>query len=418
MRIAIWNWGRGIHFGSKARRHEGDYERIGAIKLLASRPGVDHVLLLCKTNWSKMPGDYREGLDPHGKVETLEPGWEPDYKVAKDLSYDDQMIACQGIASRLLMANRKIDFGIAWTSQFPGTNTPLLRNTRADNYGEGIKLNSALWSNNAPQAYALWVLGVPWVYISTDPRITRLYDRKPSYYDVPPPLAVICPENRPTGWICKERFDGAAPLVDYEIPTVRSNWAWLSLALGPQSCVPPTDRSGFAVVCNPAARKAIWPDGSLAKDFRYDILERFILPLDPPAEIYGHWHERRVNGNAAFRGGRTAEEIDAVFSRAASTFVMPMSTHGWVTCKYAEMLRMGVMPWLHPDYDKQQFVFPRNHPLRVRDAADLADKLRQPSVTLAAQVASLQKALVEPLFKHRYFYDSINQAVQSLRLAI
>ena len=47
-----------------------------------------------------------------------------------------------------------------------------------------------------------------------------------------------------------------------------------------------------------------------------------------------------------------------------------------VTSKYAEMLHYGIIPFLHPSYDTQYYVFPENHFIRCSSPAELQKKIK------------------------------------------
>jgi len=46
-----------------------------------------------------------------------------------------------------------------------------------------------------------------------------------------------------------------------------------------------------------------------------------------------------------------------------------------VTSKYAEMLHYGIIPFLHPSYDTECNVFPKDHFIRCKSPEDLKKKI-------------------------------------------
>lgn len=48
-----------------------------------------------------------------------------------------------------------------------------------------------------------------------------------------------------------------------------------------------------------------------------------------------------------------------------------------MTSKYAEMLRVGVLPFLHPDYDTQYSLVPRDHFIRVKTPQEMFEKIEE-----------------------------------------
>jgi hypothetical protein len=118
--------------------------------------------------------------------------------------------------------------------------------------------------------------------------------------------------------------------------------------------------------------------GKQEVDYRLEALKKWILnrPNSEDYHIYGKWDERFTKGFSQFQGYRTPEEIDAVFKKTKYTLIIPIRPH-WVTSKYAEMLRVGVVPFFHPDYDTQYSVLPKDHYLRVKTPQELFEKIEE-----------------------------------------
>lgn len=73
-------------------------------------------------------------------------------------------------------------------------------------------------------------------------------------------------------------------------------------------------------------------------------------------DIYGRLseEERRMLGDDNCRGEVKYIEMQNIFRKAFSTFVVPIKK-GWVTSKYVEALMNGVLPIFHEDYNTNLF---------------------------------------------------------------
>ena len=111
-------------------------------------------------------------------------------------------------------------------------------------------------------------------------------------------------------------------------------------------------------------------------DYRLEALKKWILtqPNSKDCEIFGKWDERFVKQYPQFKGYKAPEEIDEIFKRTRYTLIIPIRPD-WVTSKYAEMLRVGVLPFYHPDYDTQFSTIPKDHYLRVKTPKEMFDKI-------------------------------------------
>ena len=83
------------------------------------------------------------------------------------------------------------------------------------------------------------------------------------------------------------------------------------------------------------------------KDYRYDILRNWVFKYDKNEEtkVYGKWAELFTNNFSQFKGFLPSNEIDKIFEDTRYTLVIPIRPN-WVTSKYAEMLRVGVVPFV------------------------------------------------------------------------
>jgi len=85
---------------------------------------------------------------------------------------------------------------------------------------------------------------------------------------------------------------------------------------------------------------------------RYDMLKTWVLNNIEDVEIYGKWDHKETQSDRRFVGSLNIEELQRKLSNVRATFIIPIAD-GWVTSKYIEMIHAGVVPFLHPSYDKQ-----------------------------------------------------------------
>lgn len=94
-----------------------------------------------------------------------------------------------------------------------------------------------------------------------------------------------------------------------------------------------------------------------------------------PLTIYGKWNEELLRKYPyVFKGAAWLDEIQDVITSKRITFCVPV-VKGFATAKWAESLYYGLVPFLHPMYDSQYNVFPKDHFLRVKTPQELRDKI-------------------------------------------
>ena len=108
----------------------------------------------------------------------------------------------------------------------------------------------------------------------------------------------------------------------------------------------PTNRAGFQLVLN-SSSKADNAPGAIP---RLPILQEWILKNFPDVEIYGKWDKKICGEDPRFKGSISTQELEQKMASWHSSFCIPMSPN-FVTTKYLELIRAGVIPFLHPQYD-------------------------------------------------------------------
>ena len=107
------------------------------------------------------------------------------------------------------------------------------------------------------------------------------------------------------------------------------------------------------------------------KPSRYNDLKNFILDSVDDVEVYGVWNEKALKDPRIQQVAMS--ELSWQFPRTKYTFCIPIAP-GWATGKFWEMIKHGIIPFMHPEYDDQKNIgFPEE--LRVKDSNDLLEKI-------------------------------------------
>lgn len=123
----------------------------------------------------------------------------------------------------------------------------------------------------------------------------------------------------------------------------------------------------FGVVCHQCG------NGRGARD-RAPMIQEFILDAEFDCEIYGKWNEPYSN-DRRFKGSIDKIELDRVMRQWRYSFCVPLGD-GWATTKYLELIKQGVVPFLHPNYDLQRNTDLPDY-LWVKDAKELSMKMEE-----------------------------------------
>lgn len=108
---------------------------------------------------------------------------------------------------------------------------------------------------------------------------------------------------------------------------------------------------------------------------RWDPVKEYIVDQDIKTDIYGKWDDEiKEQYPQWFKGERRIETMEEELLNTRYTFCVPIKK-GMVTSKYAEMLHYGIIPFLHPSYDTEFNVFPKDHFIRCKSPEDLKKKI-------------------------------------------
>ena len=106
---------------------------------------------------------------------------------------------------------------------------------------------------------------------------------------------------------------------------------------------------------------------------RYPMLKQYVLDHVEDVDVYGKWVHEEALKDPRFKGPKPFSELQKMLPKVKYTFCIPIQK-GWVTAKFWEMAHYGIIPFLHPDYDKQDNLKVPDI-LRVKNSKDLYEKI-------------------------------------------
>lgn len=360
MKVAFGVWGSSVRFKNWDERWSGQSEYCAFVNYLLSLDDVDEVIMI---------GRHDDYYPRHKKFKPFEGvGKYPKANVA--YVFQSQGAACISTIP-----------GYRWV---PATKTEPVRRTKvlamAANYA-------------APITDYLNVTGIPWIYMATDPRYIDMI--KPADLTNHPSIVIGSASGTIKKW---KHATSYLPFkhsrkLEYrefiDTPVEYQPLQKLNLFNPLPFTLPRTRFTRFAIVLNK------------------------ILDFDYRARQASEWIPKGCDlyGNLDITGFSSqfvpADQLDTIFSRVKYTLVMPLYDHGygkkWLTFKPYEMVRLGVVPFLHPDYDQDNRFASQLNPLhqflRVKDKKELEHKMnvldKRPDYKEEIMV-ELRKKLVPP----------------------
>jgi hypothetical protein len=262
----------------------------------------------------------------------------------------------------------------------------------------------------APLIHYLNMSNLPWFMVMTDPRYIK---KNQKWRDmVNGPRECVAQYNSSINFTHFDTYPDPSTGTEFteELTLTYSGIEKLNL-IGEQIIAPEGQRlTKFAIVAMQSSY------GKADVDYRLEALKKWILnqPNSEEFKIYGKWDERFTNGYTQFQGYKTPDEIDNVFKDTRYTLIIPIRPD-WVTSKYAEMLRVGVLPFFHPDYDTQFSTIPQDHYLRVKTPGEMFTKIDEleanPEMRIK-MVKQLQVTFLQGVRKGSFLSDVVNPFLQ------
>jgi len=414
--VAFFAVGSAIKFNKKKLlRSDGSSEYYSLIRLLLKNPSIKRILLLSKSDWSRISPAEKQKLDPNNKI--FDPFLMlPELgKRKKPENIDERREYYIEFYDIMMKHNLVADFGLGFISQGWGTNAlPGFLNTlKADKEGnfQKVKCLDMTLFYASEIIYYLNRTMLPWWLLATDPRYVKPSMRNRDIINMP--RKILGQQDFDIKWFSLKHLDMNASLENdgYVLRDVQSRYSGIEkMNLIDSGVIDATFTKPhkFTIVS-----MQLSPEGSKT-DLRFDILKEYVLDRDPEqsARIFGKWSKFFKENNPQFKGYIATEDLDKTFAETRYTLVLPTAA-GWVTSKYAEMLQLGVLPFLHPDYDSQYHIVPKDHVLRVTDANDFYSKMeffdKNPEERIAL-VKQLQDSLISDAYTGEFMLNIVNKS--------
>jgi hypothetical protein len=342
MKIAVGVWGSSIRFAARTERWSGQSEYILFIEYLLKHPDVKEVILLGKND-----GKYT--------------------------SYPDEMyekiIDCSLNPKKIYEA----DFAYVFQSQGGACISTIPGYRWVPNPWRRTKVLAMAANYAAPVTNYLNVTNIPWAYLATDVRYIDMI--KPADLTNHPTIVLSNLECTIPKWKHAVKYlpYSKSDKLEYhtytDIPVTYGRLQKLNLFGTDTAAVEMAQNRRrihrFAIVCNRIL------------EFKYRRTE------------VSRWAPRGclLFGNLPVPGLSNSfvdsDQLDTIFQRVKYTLVIPIYGHGhgkkWLTFKPYEMIRNGVIPFCHPDYDQDgRFVTeiePLCRYLRVTSPKELESKM-------------------------------------------
>jgi len=414
LKIAIFPIGSAMKFRKdNIKRSDGTSEYFKLFYGLVRNPNVSEVWLLQRSDWKKLSSEEKIAIDPRGVLRDihtelgikLPPGRRqgPDGNLIPHTKEEQETY--KNLWDRVQDLEQP-DFGIGFASQgLTMVNIPGIIPSIKDPSRMTGSLDMTL-IYGAPLIHYLNMSKLPWFMIMTDPRYIK---KNQKWRDmVNGPRECVAQYNSSINFTHFDTYPdpSTGTEITEELPLTYSGIEKLNL-IGEQIIAPEGQRlTKFAIVAMQSSY------GKADVDYRLEALKKWILnqPNSEEFNIYGKWDERFTKGYTQFQGYKTPEEIDNVFKDTRYTLIIPIRPD-WVTSKYAEMLRVGVVPFYHPEYDTQFSTLPKDHYLRVKTPKEMFEKIEEleknPTMRIKL-VKQLQMQFLQGVRKGEFLCDVMN----------
>jgi hypothetical protein len=383
LKVAIFPIGSTVRFQtSTVKRPDGTSEYYKLIWSLVRNLAISEVWLLQVSDWKKLSDEEKREFDPRG--------------VLRDIRSEYNVNTSGGKYKNLWEAIKDLgqpDFGIGSVTQgmtlvnIPGI-IPGIKNPDKMREVLAMSLNYS-----APVIHYVNMSKIPWLLIITDPRYVG---KNQSWRDiVHAPLECVTQYNMDINFKHYDTYPEPAKGKEI-VETLKLSYSGIEKmnVINEEIVHPESERDiKFAI----AAMQSSY--GNPKGDYRFEAIKKWILDLDNTENyhIYGKWDESIYDKYPQFQGFVSYQEVDEIFKRTRYTLIVPIRPD-WVTSKYTEMIRVGVVPFFHIDYDTQFSTLPKDHYLRVKTPQEMFDKIEEmekcPSIRIKL-VKELQETFLQ-----------------------
>lgn len=356
IQIGFFPLGSTISFKAHlATRHNGKSEYRKMVMVLTRNQSVGNVLLLQKSDWSLLSESEKLEIDPFNKI--VDVYKQSAINTSKIIS-ENSKTELERLYDYIKEQNIHIDAFVSFLSQGYTNNNLIEFKIRKDGngYARAQQMNIAYAGpcvnviNSIPH--------IPLFLCATDPRYVSGSKKQNDTCNAAECLLSQLEGNLKLTLL--ETYDSYSPFRTVNVPIRYSGIEGLNICF--ENIKENTGTTLFSVV-------------AMESKYRGKEIKKYILDSDiDDIHIYGKWDEEWYQYKE-FKGMRTPDEIDNILSSTKYTLIIPIEK-AWATSKYLEVIMCGTIPFIHPDYDSQFNIFPKDHFLRINSKSELFQKIK------------------------------------------
>ena len=361
MNIAIGKIGKSIKFGPEEKGKGKKAMTAGSIDariifqtLIKFNP-QHKFYLIGRSNFSRLKPEIRNKIDPHKNVIDVWAGFHDWFETQDD---KDEVTESWRFMEHVIKTNDKFDIGLF----IAGGVLDYAVQGKTLKEGKHIKTLMAAAKYAGPIHHFINETKLPYMVLSLDPRCYP----KPTKDILIPPKKILQLKNETMEVEHRVSYETDEMVID-KVPAVYSGIETLY-------AVEEDEPAGLDAFFDEPEQKrdinmVLWLNEG--KPSRYNDLKNFILDSVEDVEVYGVWNEKALKDPRIQQVAMS--ELSWQFPRTKYTFCIPIAP-GWATGKFWEMIKHGIIPFMHPEYDDQKNIgFPEE--LRVKDSNDLLEKI-------------------------------------------
>tara|TARA_X000001036_G_scaffold320815_1_gene299283 strand:+ start:799 stop:2019 length:1221 start_codon:yes stop_codon:yes gene_type:complete len=361
MRIAIGKIGKSIKFGPEEKGTGKKAMTAGSIDariifqtLIKFNP-QDTFYLIGRSNFSRLKPEVRKKVDPHGNVVDV---WAKFKDWFDNQDDKDEVTESWRYMEHVIQTEEKFDIGIF----IAGGVLEYAVQGKTLKDGKPIKTLMAAAKYAGPIHHFINETKIPYMVLSLDPRCYP----KPAKDILIPPKRILQLINETVEVEHRVSYESNEMIID-KVPAVYSGIETLYVVEDEEPAA--LDNFFDEPEYERDINMVLWLNEG--KPSRYNDLKNFILDSVEDVQVYGVWNEKALKDPRIEQVAMS--ELSWQFPRTKYTFCIPIAP-GWATGKFWEMIKHGIIPFMHPEYDEQKNIgFPEE--LRVKDSNDLLEKI-------------------------------------------
>ena len=361
MRIALGKIGKSIKFGPEEKGTGKKAMTAGSIDvriifqtLIKFNP-EHQFYLIGRSNFSRLKPEVRKKVDPHGNVIDV---WAKFKDWFDNQDDKDEVTESWRYMEHVIKTEEKFDIGIFIAGGV--LDYAVQGKTLKD--GKPIKTLMAAAKYAGPIHHFINETKIPYMVLSLDPRCYP----KPAKDILIPPKRILQLINETVEVEHRVSYESNEMIID-KVPAVYSGIETLYVIEDEEPAV--LDNFFDEPEYERDINMVLWLNEG--KPSRYNDLKNFILDSVEDVQVYGVWNEKALKDPRIEQVAMS--ELSWQFPRTKYTFCIPIAP-GWATGKFWEMIKHGIIPFMHPEYDEQKNIgFPEE--LRVKNSNDLLEKI-------------------------------------------